>query len=531
MNSGRRFIAKWMRFFGMFVLPPLLVGCGATAFRQDFKGYNDAYADMLNEQMLLNLARLDNGHPAQFLAIGAINSRYAFNASTSAGISPTHTDTSTATAVTGTSGGGGVLGAILRLTGRTLSDVSTMMVGSSGSLTAAETSQPEFQWIPLNNETVTRQILDPVNPDVFYTLYQQGFPIDQLLRVTVERIEITLPNGQYLVLSNSPTRSSYIQTTHEWESFSRFLRVCGMLRELQRHGLLSVEATPKYIPLGNVEFKKAASSRPGNGGGNRGGGSGDNNGGDNGSSNDSVDLLVGDPPDDPPPDRAAKNVPIPSAGPTKTPAPDFEPSPDQVLSAEKAGYPLRKVSEGVWQLGKYQEIPTFKLRPGVSAEAMRILETSAIHDDDDRLAARNLVDVLQHGFTIVGRVDEQLPVDTKTHLILRSFSRALEAVAVEQEAFAELMKDPEFPRHIPAIELRPVLQTRWPDKGGAPLERPLVKLDYSGKTYQITDPAGKSALDPSSTWNRDVYRLLMALNSQVTVDISKFQRQVFELQQ
>jgi hypothetical protein len=30
-------------------------------------------------------------------------------------------------------------------------------------------------------------------------------------------------------------------------------------------------------------------------------------------------------------------------------------------------------------------------------------------------------------------------------------------------------------------------------------------------------------------WNRDVFRLMVALSSQVTVDISKFQRQVLEL--
>jgi hypothetical protein len=36
-------------------------------------------------------------------------------------------------------------------------------------------------------------------------------------------------------------------------------------------------------------------------------------------------------------------------------------------------------------------------------------------------------------------------------------------------------------------------------------------------------------LDPNAGWNRDVFRLMVALGSQVTVDISKFQQQVFQL--
>jgi hypothetical protein len=52
-----------------------------------------------------------------------------------------------------------------------------------------------------------------------------------------------------------------------------------------------------------------------------------------------------------------------------------------------------------------------------------------------------------------------------------------------------------------------------------------------GKFYQITDEVNSNGADITRTWNRDVYRLLMALSAQVTVDISKFQRQVIELQQ
>ncbi len=65
----------------LLVLPLLLSACGGgSTLRQPFASYNRAYADTLNEQMLLNLARLHNGHPAYFLAVGAIDNKFTFTA-------------------------------------------------------------------------------------------------------------------------------------------------------------------------------------------------------------------------------------------------------------------------------------------------------------------------------------------------------------------------------------------------------------------------------------------------------------------
>jgi hypothetical protein len=54
-----------------------------------------AYANALNEQMLLNLARLENGHPAYYLAIGAIDDRLTVSSSAGAGDTGTFTDSKT----------------------------------------------------------------------------------------------------------------------------------------------------------------------------------------------------------------------------------------------------------------------------------------------------------------------------------------------------------------------------------------------------------------------------------------------------
>jgi hypothetical protein len=112
----------------------------------------------------------------------------------------------------------------------------------------------------------------------------------------------------------------------------------------------------------------------------------------------------------------------------------------------------------------------------------------------------------------------------------------MESVASEQVAFEALDKsDTNFAIVVPDFERRPILQMMWTNKPTT-LEPPLETVYYANKTYQITDPVVDSqnpvaTLNPAATWNRDVFRLLVDLSSQVTVDITKFQRQVLELDQ
>ena len=209
--------------------------------RQPFRSYNQAYADTQNEQMLLNLARLHNGHPPYFLAEGAINDKFTFAGSATAGGSRTGTDvggmtrsstysqtasqtasnTTTvanqgtgtvanatastsakpplitktqtltqANANTGTTSLGTTVGTVIGATLGTAANVaSTIVRGGTVGATATAQDSPEFQLIPLNSDLVAKQFLQPSSTDVFFTLYQQGYPIDQLLRLLIESIE------------------------------------------------------------------------------------------------------------------------------------------------------------------------------------------------------------------------------------------------------------------------------------------------------------------------------------------------------
>jgi len=489
---------KWSRIhlcLATAVLP-LLTSCVSTTMHAHFRDYNTAYADALNEQMLLNLARLQNGHPAYYLAIGAIDDRMTVSGSASVGNTGTFTDQKTTVSPAGT---------ITRL----LSSVFGYNV--SGGTTS--TVNPEFQFIPINNQETAEQVLQPMDPNVFLSLYQQGYPVDQLLRIMVERVETPrLLSGEQFVLINSPTCGTP-------EYYERFLRACAILRTLQMHGYLSLEAKPDLEPLGPVSFASKQSGPSGPQG------------------SDGKPQLSG-----------AGSAEEGDSNPTLT---DF-------TDAEAKNMVLMPTNQNKgWMVYRKRAVPKFFLRYGyvstvtATNEASRqeqmirqmianvspIIEflktNSADYPDigDNYSAITNVVCALYTGISIQTDVGDS---DTNaTRLVLRSFNRTMESVASEQVGFDALAADTDdaanFTNMIPAFERRPILQMIWNDKTDT-LEPPLETVHYAGQTYQITDPV-MSPLNSAATWNRDTFRLLVGLNSLVTVDISKFQRQVLELEQ
>src|SRR5208337_1658479 len=59
-----------------------LSGCSAKhLLNRDFRGFESAYADTSNREVLLNLARLENREPTYFFKIGQITSAYKLVAS------------------------------------------------------------------------------------------------------------------------------------------------------------------------------------------------------------------------------------------------------------------------------------------------------------------------------------------------------------------------------------------------------------------------------------------------------------------
>ncbi len=442
--NGRSSSFKWLGLGLLVGVSLLLVSCSGPALRRQFRSYNEAYGDALNHEMLLNLARLENGHPAYYLAIGAINNKLIFSSATAAGTAGSFQNTDTTTHNTPF-----VSGTPTSIAGfplRALSAVMQTLFGYSVSETIVASSNPEFQFIPINNETAARQVLQPISTDVFLALYQQGHPIDQLLRVMIERIETPrLQSGEQLVLMNSPRSGTA-------ESYERFLRACAILRELQKHGYLSLEARSEKDLVGTVSFDKT--------------------GGHNFTNLD-------------------KNL-----------------WPEHNESGE-----TNRLVNGAIQFLKTNET-------SIGKKPFSLEEYQA--------AATNVVFALNDGIVIQAGSGA---TDARTsRLVLRSFNRAMEMVASEQVAFEALVeKDTaNFARIVPALERRPILQMLWAGHHAKWLAPPVQTLGYAGKNYQISDSL-ENPLYPGERWNRDVFRMMVALSSQVTVDIAKFQRQVLEL--
>lgn len=188
----------------------LLSGCrGPAVMKASFRDYSEAYAGLSNEQMLLNLARRANGHPAYFLQMGQINSTFVFNRSASANMA-------WASQVPG---------------------IPKDVWNAGAGLSMSATEQPTFSMTPLGGESFAAAIFNPLTPAIFYNLYEQGVPVDQLLRSMVQKVEFTWPDGSTHGLVNVIDRERP-------ENYIMFLRLAGLARELQKQQLLIVTNVP-----------------------------------------------------------------------------------------------------------------------------------------------------------------------------------------------------------------------------------------------------------------------------------------------
>jgi hypothetical protein len=210
-------------FPSLLVCALLLSGCGSARYRADYNGFNAAYADSSNHQMLLNLARLDQHDPTYFLQFGQISVQYQVTSALNGGFSNTVPSQATA---------------------------HIPVFAETGTIAAGASTTPSFTFIPVADDKVAQQLLLPVPPDVIYTLFQQGWPVDQLLRLMVERFEIQLPGDTKITTySNTPGRSDV-------RSYATFLKICAIAREFQLDGHLKLRATEQFVPLADKWVSK-----------------------------------------------------------------------------------------------------------------------------------------------------------------------------------------------------------------------------------------------------------------------------------
>jgi hypothetical protein len=443
-----------------------LMGCATQSFRTDVRGYTESYAQVSDQQMLYNLARLNCGLPPYFLTVGQINSSYEYDASDNASVGAAgglqRTSGNTNTVYSPAASG------LLSPLATTFARVVTRSLNLGNTVGGSVESTPSFTYIPLNGDSAAKEFLTQIQPEIFEHFCQQGWPIDQLLRVLVDRIEMRLPNGEISVLTNSPTRGSP-------ESYVLFLRVCGELRKLQRQGKLIIRDKREIEYFGQQTFPN--------------------------------------------------------------------PTTKDLTSANAAGYSWYKVGDNAWMIGRETDTAVFTVLPQDVA-ALQAQARSA------SLSERNLIALLQTGISISSAVPG-MNENTETgsaYIVLRSISTALSSVATEENSFYDVLDryPADSPTGIPYDECRPAIELLW-DKSVVPqgyqwnqLLPSLLSISFQGKTYKVTDPlpvknegdtdswADQAAL---STWNRDTFRLLVEIQSEIGVDLSKFQNQVIQWRQ
>lgn len=187
------------------------VGCqGPRALQGSFIGYSAAYAEISNEQMLLNLARSANSHPVYFLQMGPINSTFQF----------------------GANGGGNIGQARTRASGGAAAQMPglTDTVNFGGQLGATVGEQPSFNFTPLNGSSFAAAVFNPIDPKIFFNLYDQGWPVDQLLRTMVSTLSIPEKGGLRTFMN--------VLDLERPQNYRNFLTIAGIARELQKRHLL-----------------------------------------------------------------------------------------------------------------------------------------------------------------------------------------------------------------------------------------------------------------------------------------------------
>ena len=491
------FIRPWKRQVGNLLLTGLFVilsfalsGCATKRLKIDFTGFEKAYAQTSNQEMLLNLARLENRDPTYFFKIGQITSAYKMAVSLS-----------------------GNAGYTLQST-----NVAAGSPAGNGTPSATYENDPIFTFIPVNDETNAQLLLKPIPAESFYFLYEQGWRVDQLVRLMVDRFEVTRYDEKdhsckVETIRNTPP-ANYLRDQDALSSYTTFLRVNAIIYWLQRHGYLLLRGQNTFRPYSLT-----------------------NNSG----------LDIND------------NKGISANAPKGQ---------DFVNAAQKGAVWELQPAEGdpktqKWVLGEKVFSPNFslyplaavgtKLGPDIKRIESQILSDPEMTELREGPALHAVLTELASGFTIEGTASQGTTTQADTcadpaskksavsvHLVLRSLIGLMAAAAQEQSPYEAIEKanplippspylKPEqvaalgpakpFDQEVPAIERLPLLRLRCAKENEQ--ADPIIELTYRGKDYRIVDEKAALGTD-NQYWNRDVFRLINQLTSQVTVDISKF---------
>jgi hypothetical protein len=440
------------------------------ALRHSFTDYSEVYADMQNRQMLLNLARLRDRHPIYFFQLTGLTASYTF------------TGTASLTATKGNSA---------------TNPTSAFTHTNAATIGGTATQNPIFTMIPLAGDKFAQQLLAPIKADVFYELYDQGWPLDELMRVLIDRVEVVYPNPgtdepekrAVVVLQNDPFAGS---AGH----YEMFLRACGMAREFQKRGALTLDHQQEFEALAAVDLDPPSAKQL------------------QSASKDGLHWTLMDGKW-----RLGKMKP-------------------RTLFRIEEDDPATKAAEQILRRATNGERTG---NPYVQSDDLVGSLKGVLLAEKERAASPNLDSMelfieLVKSFSVTeqGSTESKITTDStakstgvrpriQVQLVMRSLISALTAVAADEDGQAHLKRaDSEFSAQIPLDQYRPTLQLAWPTRVST--TDPLVTVDYGHRKYAVADRLEGDGTPPedneAANWNRDIFRLLLQLSIEVTTDPS-----------
>lgn len=185
-----------------------LTGCGkfgANAMRQSRTDYNMAIQRSNEEQLLANLVLLRYVQSPSFLAIEGITTQLSLDADASAGFEHERVDDV---------------------------DISTTKLFSFGG-SVGFSSNPTITFAPLRGKEFLEQLLAPIEIEKIMLLYNSGWTLKRILRLTVQSIN-GVPNSKR---AGGPTPENL-------PDFESFAEVIDLMRKLERLNLLEFTFEP-----------------------------------------------------------------------------------------------------------------------------------------------------------------------------------------------------------------------------------------------------------------------------------------------
>lgn len=418
-----------------------ITACGPRRVRVDFTNYEKSYAITSNREVLLNLARLEQRDPTYFFKLGQISSQYRMQASL----------TSTGSYLPVGSAG------------------TNQLPGGTGGPGVVLENDPQFTMIPVDDQTLTRLLLSPVQPDVFYDLYYQGRRVDQLFRLMVDRIEITLPNPDgngctVQIIRNEPPpvfrngtpAIDYIHEQAAIASYVNFLRISAVVYALQKYGYLQLRGATEFEPLDKKSWLPVDAGKPA--------------GDESKPASDAPQVTTVN-------DRTTVTVSVPpakSGGGGNSAAPTAKEFDETAAKNEYWEQMMVPGPDGklvnAWVLGTMAHRTVFQLTSSVQQgkstsesnygdhvrdveEQLHTIFTSdeSLRGMDQAPELTDILEILYNGFSIEGQSDQQevengfCPTDwTKgapSRLVLRSLIGVMSAAAQEEDAFKQMESD------------------------------------------------------------------------------------------